>query len=116
MEVKPIQILIYQDPKGKEPFTEWLTSDCDKTIRARIFSRLDRVEQGNLGDCKSFGKSLFELRIHVSPGIRIYFGKMEDTIILLLLGGTKSTQKKDIEKAKIYWEDFRMRDKNEKLS
>jgi putative component of toxin-antitoxin plasmid stabilization module len=92
MEVKPIQIHIYQDTKGKEPFTEWLTSDCDKTIRARIFSRLDRVEQGNLGDCKSLGK-------------------MEDTIILLLLGGTKSTQKKDIEKAKKYWEDFGRRDK-----
>jgi putative addiction module killer protein len=111
MEVKPIQILIYQDQKGKEPFTEWLTSDCDKTIRARIFSRLDRVEQGNLGDCKSLGKSLFDLRIHTGPGIRIYFGKIEDTIILLLPGGTKSTQKKDIEKANKYWKDFGRREK-----
>lgn len=111
MEVKPIQILVYQDTRGKEPFTEWLTSNCDKTMRARIFSRLDRFEQGNWGDCKSLGKSLFELRIHVGPGIRIYFGKIKRTIILLLLGGTKSTQKKDIEKAKEYWEEFGRRDK-----
>ena len=81
-----------------------------------FFSRLDRVEQGNWGDCKSLAKSLFELRIHAGPGIRIYFGKIEDTIILLLLGGTKSAQKKDIEKANKYWEEFGRREKNEKLS
>ncbi|TFG59285.1 MAG: hypothetical protein E4H36_14125 [Spirochaetales bacterium] len=63
---------------------------CDITTRAKIFSRLDRVEQGNLGDSKSIGDNIYELRIHYGPGFRIYFGKPTNTSLLLLAGGTKA--------------------------
>jgi len=109
MENKPIKVLVYEDESGKEPFTEYLES-CDNTVRARIFSRLDRVEQGNLGDCEPVGDKVFELRMHFGPGYRVYFGKMENVLILLLTGGTKRTQKQDIKKAKKYWAEFQRRE------
>ena len=108
MIVQPIEILIYDNENGKEPFTEWLNS-CSKNTRAKIFTRLDRVEQGNFGDYKHIDNDIYELRIHSGPGYRIYYGKMENAIILLLTGGTKSSQKRDIAKAKKFWDDFNRR-------
>lgn len=109
MDRNVIEILVYEDENGNEPFVQWLDS-CDKTIRARIFSRLDRVEQGNFGDCKPVGDKISELRIHFGPGYRIYFGKVRNTVVLLLTGGEKSSQKQDIKKAKKYWMDFQRRE------
>ena len=71
--------------------------------RARVFARLDRVETGNLGDCKSVGDGVFELRLSFGAGYRIYFGEIGATVVLLLYGGDKSSQKKDVAKAKEYW-------------
>ncbi|MBI9104759.1 MAG: type II toxin-antitoxin system RelE/ParE family toxin [Spirochaetales bacterium] len=110
MIAQPIEILVYEDENGKEPFVEWLNS-CNRNIRAKIFTRLDRVEQGNLGDNKFIENDVFELRIHFSPGYRIYFGKKENEIVILLTGGKKSTQKKDIAKAKKFWNEFNGRTK-----
>ncbi len=67
-------------------------------------SRLDRIEKGNLGDSKSLGKGVFELRFFFGPGYRVYFGVRGTKIIVLLCGGDKHTQKKDIEAAYIYWD------------
>lgn len=109
MENTPLEILVFEDESGKEPFSEWLHS-CDKTVRAKIFSRLDRLEQGHWGDWKSVGNKLFELRMHFGSGYRIYLGKINNTVVLLLTAGKKSTQKQDIKKANKYWKIFLRRD------
>ena len=74
--------------------------------RARIRVRLDRLEQGNLGDCKSLGDGVSELRIDCGPGYRLYFAEDGPVIVLLLIGGDKGTQAKDIKTAKQYWSEY----------
>ncbi|NJK75563.1 MAG: type II toxin-antitoxin system RelE/ParE family toxin [Oscillatoriales cyanobacterium RU_3_3] len=110
MEVQPKEIRRYSTPEGKLPFTEWLDSLRDRNVRVRIKSRLDRVEQGNLGDVKSVGEGVFELRINYGPGYRIYFGQVGLTIIILLIAGDKSTQEQDIRQAIAYWKDYEQRE------
>lgn len=102
-----IDIEIYETQNGKSPYLQW-ESKLSRTIRAILTTRLARIRVGNFGDCKSIQgvKGMYELRVHISPGYRIYFGKDEDKIILLLLGGTKGSQKKDIQKSHEYWQDY----------
>ncbi|HXH55655.1 MAG TPA: type II toxin-antitoxin system RelE/ParE family toxin [Gammaproteobacteria bacterium] len=100
------RIEIYRAKNGAKPFQEWLESLKDSAGRYRIKERLDRVALGNLGDCKSIGGGVSELRLDFGPGYRIYFGKIGKKIILLLSGGDKSTQKKDIKRAIDYWNDY----------
>lgn len=109
MEVQPREIQRYVTPDGRVPFTEWLDSMRDRRARTTIKSRLDRVGQGNLGDCRSVGEGVFELRIDYGPGYRVYFGQIGLTIVLILCGGDKSTQEQDISKAKEYWRDYEKR-------
>ncbi|RCJ27501.1 addiction module protein [Nostoc minutum NIES-26] len=109
MEVQPREIRTYLTVDGKNLFDEWLNSLNDRKIKAKIRARLDRVEDGNLGDYKSVGDGIFELRIDYSPGYRIYFAQEGKTVILLLCGGDKSTQEQDISKAQEYWQDYRSR-------
>ena len=99
------QILIYADQDGKEPFTQWV-SGLDATSRARIFARLDRVEGGNFGDCQTITNDLSELRFHFGPGYRVYFGTVNNTLVILLAGGDKKTQKRDISRVKNLWDEF----------
>lgn len=96
------EIRIYRTKKGLEPFIESLESLKDTTGRATIANRLNRISLGNYGDCRSVGNGVHELRIHYGPGYRVYFAEQENTIVLLLLGGSKRTQNKDIKKAKDY--------------
>ena|SRR3989338_6012962 len=100
-----MEVLIYQNESGDEPFTQWLDGMRDVTIRRRISKRLRRIEQNNLGDVQSVGDGVFELRMHFNAGYRIYFGSIDKETVLLLTGGDKSSQGKDIQKAKYYWED-----------
>jgi putative addiction module killer protein len=100
----PIDIEIYIDPAGKQPYINW-ENGLSRDVRAIVTARLARIRAGNFGDCKSFEK-IHELRINYGPGYRIYFGKKGKTIILLLCGGDKSSQKKDIKKAKIFWDVY----------
>ena len=69
----PIEIQYYRTPNGKQPFTEWFESIRDKNTQNRIDKRLERLEDGNFGDCQSVGEGVFELRFHFGPGYRIYF-------------------------------------------
>ncbi|MBR8833591.1 MAG: type II toxin-antitoxin system RelE/ParE family toxin [Stigonema ocellatum SAG 48.90 = DSM 106950] len=110
MEVQPREIRNYLTEDGKNPFDEWLDALQDRRGKAKIRARLDRVEDGNLGDYKSVGEGVFELRIDHGSGYRIYFGSEGSKIIILLCGGDKSTQSQDICRAKEYWEDYRSRD------
>lgn len=100
------QLKIYRTPNGKEPLITWLERIKDNVTRARIKARLDRLTVNNYGDCRSVGNGVFELRIHYGAGYRVYFGEYEEYTILLLMGGTKGTQQKDIQKAKLYWRAF----------
>lgn len=106
MDVQPRELKIYLTLDGKIPFEQWLNSIKDQKTQAVIDNRLRRVRLGNLGDYKSVGGGVFELRINYGPGYRIYFGQLGKTIILLLCGGDKKTQIKDILKAKEYWQDY----------
>ncbi len=102
----PRELQIYQNPNGREPFTEWLESHDQKT-RSRIRTRLGRLVSGYFIDCKSVGEGIFESRFHFGAGYRIYFGTVGDTIVLLLCGGDKSSQIRDIERAKTYWQNYK---------
>jgi putative addiction module killer protein len=106
MEAQPREIKEYQTNEGKTPFSEWINSLQDLNLRVKIEKRLDRVALGNLGDYRSLGEGVYELKIDFGPGYRIYFGQIGLQIILLLCGGDKSSQKQDILKAKEYWKDY----------
>ena len=106
-ETHPREIRVYQTPSGREPFNEWLSAIRDIGTQARIRARLERLEDGNLGDCQSVGAGVFELRIHSGAGYRIYFGQIDNTIILLLCGGDKSSQRRDVEQAQTCWLEYK---------
>lgn len=99
----------YITPTGKVPFLEWLNNLKDPSTRLRIRRRLDRVEQGNFGDCKPIGEGLSELKLAFGSGYRIYFAEWDDTIVILFCAGDKSSQKKDITLAKLYWQELKER-------
>lgn len=103
-----IQIILYSTKTGKEPFSEW-EEDLDKKTRAVIITRLERIKLGNFGDAKIIksGEGIWELRIDYGPGYRIYFGKQGSTLVILLTGGDKRSQTRDIAKAKQYWRDYK---------
>jgi putative addiction module killer protein len=97
-----LQVKEYLTQDGASPFREWIES-LDIAVMARIKARIFRIEQGNLGDHKSVGKGVWELRFQFGPGYRVYFGKEGGRIILLLCAGDKRTQNRDIKKAQSYW-------------
>ena len=107
MEAHQRELEFYLTEDGKSPFMEWLHSLDDVKARAKIRVRLDRVRLGNFGDCRGVGDGIQELRIHFGPGYRVYFGQAGQTLVILLCGGDKSSQMKDIELAKHYWNDYR---------
>lgn len=80
-------------------FRDWLARVSDSRSKARILARIRSAEAGNFGDCKALEKGLFELRVHYGPGFRIYYARRGEDIFLLLAGGTKSTQSRDIRSA-----------------
>ena len=82
-----------------EEFDTWLAGLKDKIGRARILHRIRSAEHGNFGDCDSVGEGIFELRVHFGPGYRAYFTRRAEVVYLLLLGGDKSSQKRDIKRA-----------------
>ncbi len=80
-------------------FAKWLDRLSDVQARARVLVRIDRLGLGNPGDCKSVGEGVMEMRIHYGPGYRVYYVARGDTLIVLLAGGDKSSQQRDIKTA-----------------
>lgn len=105
MATTKLRVREYLTDRGASPFREWLT-ELDMSARARIQARVLRFETGNLGDHHSVGGGVSEARCDFGPGYRIYFGRSDSAIVLLLLGGDKSTQRADIERAREYWADY----------
>jgi putative addiction module killer protein len=95
----------YVAADGTNPFRTWLAR-LDVVTRARIQARILRFESGNLGDHRSVGGGVWEARCDFGPGYRIYFAKPGLTIVLLLVGGDKASQRADIRKAQKFWADY----------
>lgn len=101
------QIRYYIAPNGKSPFAGWLDKFKDNIMRSRIERRIERMASGNYGDCEPVGSGVYELRLDFGPGYRVYFAEEENVVVILLCGGDKSTQKKDIINAKHYLAELR---------
>jgi putative addiction module killer protein len=86
--------------RESEVFRRWFGALGDRRAKSRIAARLESVTLGNLGDCKSLGAGLHEMRIHTGPGYRLYYGRRWRAVIVLLCAGDKSSQSRDIEQAR----------------
>ena len=104
----------YKDGRGRSPYSVWLGRLKDSKAKARIILNVDKMELGMFADAKPVGGGVSELRIHFGPGYRVYFAKSGNEIYLLLCGGDKSSQIKDINRAKRYWVDYKMRFSDDK--
>ncbi len=98
----------YLEAGGRSPFRDWFDA-LDPTAAARITVALARIEQGNLSNAKSVGEGVLEYRIDFGPGYRVYFGRDGDVLVILLGGGTKRRQQRDIDDAKVRWSDYKRR-------
>ncbi len=102
----PYQIVAYSGSNGKSPFIEWLQELRDEKAKANIRKRLDRICEGNFGDHKCLSGGVWELRIHIGPGYRIYYGLHGKSVVLLLTAGDKSRQHHDIQRAVEFWNNY----------
>jgi putative addiction module killer protein len=108
---KPKSVLVYRTREGRLPFDEWLRDLRDQNTVARVLARIGRIRRGNLGDCKPVGEGVSELRVDYGPGYRVYFGQKGSTLVILLCGGDKRTQQRDIRLAQDYWNDYERRER-----
>ncbi len=104
-----IELRIYADTKGREPFTEWLTDLKDIRARAIVRARLTKVQAGNLGDCKALRDGVQELRIDYGPGYRVFLSRQGPVVVLLLCGSDKSEQARAIKQAIANLDDWKQR-------
>ncbi len=98
----------YIDNKGKSPFELWFNK-LNVHVASKVTIALTRLERGNLSNVKSLKGGVFEFKIHYGPGYRIYFGKEGEKIIILLRGGTKKGQQRDIIQARDCWKKHKGR-------
>ena len=98
----------YEDETGDSPFAAWF-ADLDATAAAKVTVAVARIGQGNLSNVKGVGEGVLEFRIDSGPGYRVYFGRDGDVFVILLAGGTKKRQQRDIESAKARWLDYKRR-------
>lgn len=118
LELKPTEqhIVKLLLENGRCPIDDWLRRIRDTTTRARIYQRVYRLEDGRFGDYKTI-RDIGELRLDFGPGYRVYFGRVKNVMVVLLIGGDKSTQNADITKAEALWQRFRKQgDPSERLS
>ena len=101
-----MQILEYLDPDGESPYRDWFES-FNAQAAAKVTVALTRVELGNLSNVKGVGAGVQEFRIDFGPGYRVYFGREGEALVILLTGGTKKRQQRDIDRAHAYWQDYK---------
>jgi putative addiction module killer protein len=96
--------------QGSSPFGDWF-SDLEPIAASKVTTALYRLQYGNFSNAQPVGAGVSEYKVDFGPGYRIYFGQDGNALIILLAGGTKRTQSKDIEKAKIFWQEYKVRKK-----
>lgn len=106
MEPTPRDVLEYVLENGRCPFKEWIDRLKNVQARAIVRKRINRVRLGNLGLNRSVGTGVWELKIDIGPGYRVDYGEDGPKVIVLLCGGDKRTQSKDIDQAKQYWQNY----------
>lgn len=106
-----MEIRYYTNLQGQAPLTDWLDGLKDIRARAQIRARLARLAAGNLGDCKPLRDGVQEIKVDVGPGYRVYLSRQGPILVLLLCGGDKSAQSRDIERAIAYLNDWKQRGK-----
>lgn len=104
-----MEIRHYLTVSGRDPYQDWLDKLKDIRARIKVQRRVDRVVTGNFGDHKFCRDGVWELRVDVGPGYRVYYAQAGQTIVLLLCGGDKRTQDVDIDKAVKFWLDYQRR-------
>lgn len=107
MEAKARQIVILRLDDDSSPFLDWLDGLKDSVLVRAVDSRITRIRDGNFGDHKGVGEGVFELRIPKGPGLRVYYGLHGEELVIILGGGDKRSQNKDIEGAKDLWRKYR---------
>jgi len=107
------EIAHYLTDTGRNPFAEWYESLKNHKAKRAIDRRLNRLALGNFGDCRFCGQGVWELRINLGPGYRVYYAQTGQTLLLLLCGGDKHTQQTDIARAHTYWQCFRSIQEND---
>ena len=100
-EIKKLEL-----QNGLVPFDEWFDSLRDRKMQVAVDARLTRIRAGNFGDCKPVGGGVFELRLALGSGLRVYYGLRGQQVVILLGGGDKSTQTRDIRRAQQLWQQF----------
>jgi len=108
-----LSVLEYLDRTGFSPFAEWFHA-LDSVAAAKVTTAVRRLELGNFSNVKGVGAGVFEYRIDFGPGYRVYFGKDGDTVVILLGGGTKKRQGRDVAIAQERWADYKKRRTAEK--
>jgi putative addiction module killer protein len=103
-----LDIRYYVAVDGRQPFAEWFAG-LEPVTRARIARVIARMEQGNLSNAKPVGGGVLEYRIDFRPGYRVYFARDGETLVILLTGGSKKRQQRDIEAASACWQDYKRR-------
>jgi len=101
-----VEIRYYVGSTGTKPFADWF-AELDPVAGAKVTRAIARMEQGNFSNVKSVGEGVLEYKIDFGPGYRIYFGRDGETIVILLAGGTKKRQQRDIDAAQDHWRDYR---------
>jgi putative addiction module killer protein len=102
------ELRYYLTSDGRSPFETWF-SGLDAAAAAKVTTALVRLEQGNLSSVKGVGEGVLEYRINWGPGYRVYFGRDGEVLVILLTGGTKQRQQRDIARAHELWADYRRR-------
>jgi putative addiction module killer protein len=101
-----VEIRYYVSSGGHAPFADWF-EDLDRVAKAKVTRAVARLGQGNFSNVKSVGEGVLELRIDFGPGYRVYFGRDGEALVILLTGGTKKRQQRDIDTAHEYWQDYK---------
>jgi putative addiction module killer protein len=100
-----LEVRYYVSGQGS-PFADWF-AELEPIARAKVTTALARIEQGNLSNVKPVGSGVLEFKIDFGPGYRVYFGRDGDVLVILLCGGTKKRQQRDIERAIVSWQDYK---------